>query len=134
MSSALASLVSSRCSFLESHPQAKLSFDEFDHELNRLKVRERVGAFVAVVATAVVVLGAAGIVGGGMFLSGALAAVAIFAAIYTHGNREAESFLRNKYVAWVNGGNAAKPLPKVAEMPAAQKSLWECVRDLYTGQ
>ncbi len=98
----MSAIVSSRLDYLNKNPGAKTSFGEIAHELEHLKIRERVGSFVTLSGTVLLMVSLAGILGGGAFLLGALAAIAAVAALYTYFTREAESALRGKQVQWLN--------------------------------
>lgn len=104
----MGSIVSSRLDYLNKNPNAKISFGELEHEMQHLKIRERVSSFVALAGTVLLILGLAGVVGGGTFVLGALAAIAAFGALYAYFIREAESSLRSQQVQWMNGSDGNK--------------------------
>jgi hypothetical protein len=103
----MGSIVSSVLDYSNKYPDANLSFGQLAHELEHLKVRERVSSFVALSGTVLLMLGLAGVLGGGMFLLGAFAAIALFGATYAYFTREAESSLREKQISWM--GTDTKP-------------------------
>ena len=98
----MSNVVSSLLDYINKNPNAKVSFGVVEHELKHLKVREQVGSFITLSGTILLVISVAGILGGGMFLLGALAAIAALAALYTYCTREAESSLRGKQVQWMH--------------------------------
>ncbi|HSX10971.1 MAG TPA: hypothetical protein VLF94_04575 [Chlamydiales bacterium] len=106
--------VSSRLDYLNKNPNAKTSFGELTHELDHLKVRERVSTSIAFGGTILLLIGVAGLIPGGAFVLGALAAIAAVAAAYAYFAREAENGLRNKQVQWL-GEEKRDVIPPVKE-------------------
>src|SRR5690242_3342099 len=97
----MATIVSSGLDYIQKNPRAQLSFGQVEHELSHLKIRERVSSFMSVAGTALLVLAVAGIIGGGAFIVGALAAIAGISALYSMAAREAESALRSRQIQWM---------------------------------
>lgn len=114
----MGSLVSSRLDYMNKNPNAQIPFAEMLHELEHLKVRERISSCVTVVGTLLLVICLAGAVfGSGGFFFGILAATVAGAATYAYFTREAESALRNKQIQWMGGVN------KKVSLPAAEEAL-----------
>ena len=120
-------MVSSELDYINKYPKEKVTFGRIEHELQHIKIREKISSFTTLASTTLLILALAGIIGGGMFSVGALAAIAFVSAIYAMAAREAESSLRSKQVQWMNGGAPAKG--KVEE--EAKASYAEQARQLF---
>lgn len=104
----MATGVSSLLDYIIKNPTASFSFGQVEHELQHVKIRERMSTFITVASTALLILAAASIIGGGTFVIGALVAIAVVGALYTVAAREAESSLRSKQVVWMQGKEGSK--------------------------
>lgn len=100
------SMVCSELDYITKNPKAQLSFGQVQHALDHVKIRERISSMVAMGSTALLVLAVAGVITGGMFVVGALAAIAGIAALYMLATREAESALRSKQIVWMGGSSS----------------------------
>jgi hypothetical protein len=108
----MATIVCSELDYLHKNPNAKFTFGQVEHALEHLKARERVSSFVTLASAGCLVLAMASVITGGMFLVGALAAIAAISSLYTMACREAESAMRSKQVQWMGGDVQSK---KVAQ-------------------
>jgi len=92
----MAYLVSARLDY--SNQGNKISYPEMEHEVRYLKRREQVGAAGAIIGTVLAMLAIAGVLGAGHIIFGALAAIALFAALYAYLCRQAASSLQIKQI------------------------------------
>ena len=92
--------VSSRLQFAENRPEIRYSHEEIEHEVQHLKRREQVSCVTAIACTILAMIAIAGVIGGGHVVFGALAAIALIAAVYAYFCRQAESSLIAKHMAW----------------------------------
>ncbi len=97
----MGNLVSSRLDYSDKYPARKIPSEEIDHELDYLKKRERVSTIVAIAGTVIAMIALAGILGAGHIVFGAVAAIALVAAVYAYWCRQAESTLRAKQAGWL---------------------------------
>ena len=90
----MSSLVSSMIHYSEVRPDVSFSAEEVSHELEHLKIRERVSGAIAIAGTVLAVVVLAGLLGWGQVIFGALAAISLIAGVYAYFCRQAESSLK----------------------------------------
>lgn len=112
----MSAIVSSKLDYLNKNPAATCSFGEIQHELGHIKKRERLSSVVALGSAVCLMLTIAAVISGGVFLIGALAALAALSGGYAYLCREAESSLLTKQVTWMNGERSI-PLEKDELIP-----------------
>lgn len=92
----LGPLVSSRLSFYNENPSRSISLTEIDHEISSLEEKKKFSGALAVGGGVVSLIAIAGLLGFGIYLVGALLAIAAVAAFYSYCCNVAEGELREK--------------------------------------
>ena len=92
----LGPLVCSKLFFYKENPQAHISDTEIEHEINTLEKRKKLSGALAIGGSVVSLVAIAGLLGFGVYLVGALLAIATVAGFYSYCCKVAEGDLKEK--------------------------------------